>query len=350
MSMPIPTFQPGEVRTRTEIRGELGGSPQGGICPSPSKEAVLLYSDRSSGERYGYRDGWLSEEDELGPIFEYTGQGRRGHQSFLGTYGSGNAAVLNHARNGHRLFLFTAEGRAPGSAAKTHRYIGSFKLDAAIPYDIREALDDDRQLRNVIVFRLRPIGTYDPSPADAIPLVHEPQTRFVRYAPESRPVAPVDFYAQRESSTDPAVIAAQLRADLTNELEADLYNRNHEVGRLQHTIDSMTTDLFYDADQNDIYEPVSSTARHAIQGALGQLLDISRQVVLPGRDEPVRLMVLSPGIPSPSVQQLLADHQIGLTFRNEDGSFTELQSGGRIRRSDGSTDFCTYCPALRAPE
>ncbi len=69
-------IKPSDVRTREEIKPVLGGSLYGGIVPSDEKADVLLFSDAEAGAEYGYDDGWLLEEDELGPVFEYTGAGR----------------------------------------------------------------------------------------------------------------------------------------------------------------------------------------------------------------------------------------------------------------------------------
>lgn len=65
----------GDVVTRAEMQAMFGGGPQGGIIPSGTTDNILIYADHDSGKDYGYQDGWLAEEDEKGPVFEYTGQG-----------------------------------------------------------------------------------------------------------------------------------------------------------------------------------------------------------------------------------------------------------------------------------
>jgi hypothetical protein len=162
-------LQPGMTATRAEIRNVYGGSGQGSIAPSKTSNSVLLYSDPAVGHRYGYRDGWLAEEDEHGLIFEYTGAGARGDQTFEGVGGSGNRAILNHAEAGRSLRVFTATGRVPGSETKLHRYVGEFKVDADQPYVMRQMPDSNGVLRKVIVFRLRPAGVVDRDGRDVIP-------------------------------------------------------------------------------------------------------------------------------------------------------------------------------------
>ncbi|MEU2423080.1 P-loop NTPase fold protein [Streptomyces sp. NPDC007851] len=162
-------LQPGMTATRAEIRTLYGGSSQGGIVPSNTSNSVLLYSDPTVGRRYGYRDGWLAEEDEHGPIFEYTGAGALGDQTFEGSGGSGNRAVLNHVEAGRSLRVFTATGTVPGSQTKLHRYVGEFKVDADRPYVLRQMPDSNGNQRKVIVFRLRPAGVVDRDGRDVIP-------------------------------------------------------------------------------------------------------------------------------------------------------------------------------------
>src|ERR1044072_5443117 len=110
MTTSVEEINPGDVRTRAEIRAAFGGSPQGGICPSEGKYSVNLYSDPDVGEQTGYYDGWLAEEDELGPVFEYTGAGKSGNQTFEGVAGSGNRAILRHAEQKRVLRVFTRVG------------------------------------------------------------------------------------------------------------------------------------------------------------------------------------------------------------------------------------------------
>ncbi|MEV6765263.1 P-loop NTPase fold protein [Streptomyces sp. NPDC051105] len=162
-------LQPGMTATRAEIRNLYGGSSQGGIVPSNTSNSVLLYSDPTVGHRYGYRDGWLVEEDEHGLIFEYTGAGATGDQTFEGVGGSGNRAILNHVEAGRSLRVFTATGRVPGSQTKLHRYVGEFKVDVDQPYVLRQMPDSNGDLRKVIVFRLRPAGIVDRDGRDVIP-------------------------------------------------------------------------------------------------------------------------------------------------------------------------------------
>ncbi|WP_267883226.1 SAV_2336 N-terminal domain-related protein [Streptomyces sp. NRRL S-1868] len=163
------TVIPGQLTTRAEMKKLFGGGLQGGITPSTTTPNILIYSDHASGHRYGYYDGWLPENDEYGPLFEYTGAGTVGDQTFTGRAGANNKAILHHAENGRALRVFMADGKVRGSATKYQRYIGEFALDQRVPYITRRAPDDNGELRNVIVFRLRPIGDFVRNGKDEIP-------------------------------------------------------------------------------------------------------------------------------------------------------------------------------------
>ncbi|NGN69221.1 hypothetical protein G5C51_35715 [Streptomyces sp. A7024] len=351
MSMRTLAFQPGDILTRDDIRADLGGSKQGGICPSVPKRAISLFSDKSSGDRYGYRDGWLTEEDALGPIFEYTGAGSRGHQSFGGLHGKGNSAILRHVIDDRTLYLFTAVGRVPGTATKTHRYVGPFKLDEIEPYRGRQAVDDRQQLRSVIVFRLRPIDAYCRFSSDVIPPPSEPSTSFIPYSPGGRPVEPAEVRELRERDMSLAAVAARRRAALNDDFEAYRHGQGGNVGRLHQLVEydaQVLVSGVFDAGDGSLCEPSESPSRAALRDAMGRLLDISQQVTLPGEDAPLRLMILSPGAPSAATQELLADYQIGLICQESDGTFTELRSGTRVRRSRGGRPLpCADCPAIQ---
>jgi 5-methylcytosine-specific restriction protein A len=106
--MDLAALKPGLMTTRAAMKELFGGGTQGGIIPSNTTPNILIYVDHDSGKKYGYEDGWLEEEDEFGPVFEYTGQGTRGEQTFLGLNGSRNAAVLCHADTGRSLRVFMA--------------------------------------------------------------------------------------------------------------------------------------------------------------------------------------------------------------------------------------------------
>ncbi|HZG06065.1 MAG TPA: hypothetical protein VE546_21220 [Streptomyces sp.] len=341
----------------------FGGSTQGGICPSNETRSVNLYSDPEVGEKAGYYDGWLAEEDELGPVFEYTGAGKSGDQTFDGVAGTGNRAILRHAEQGRTLRVFTRVGTAPGSDAKTHRYLGTFTLDGVQPYVWRRVHGEDGHERNVIVFRLRPDGEVQRSPHDVIPAATETASEFVPFqvvtaamlhsdpattgalaVPKQRRgktgttrtppphaatsgtfVMPESFTTKMSlRAASAAGIAVRREAELTQAYKAYLESLGHKTGAFQIRVKGLTSTLrtdLYDATDHVLYEAKGSSSREDVRMALGQLLDYSRYVTAPDHEGEPRRVVLLPSAPDPDVPSLLDRHGVGLVYRSDDGEF-----------------------------
>lgn len=341
---------PGDVRTRADIREQLGGSPYGGICPSKEKKTVVLYSDLSAGKQYGYRDGWLSEDDDLGPIFEYTGAGARGDQTFGGDFGKGNSAILEHATEERTIHLFIGEGKVPGTSTRTHRYIGRFQLDEDRPYFLRQARDENEVERNVIVFRLRPIGKVHRANVDLVPPATETKVTFVRAKATRRFEVPQRWRRSREQDSSKATVIARKREDLTSGYEAVLSEKNHRVGRVEVQIEGKSDALFsdlFDKDKNTLYEASGSISRQDLKATLMQLLDISRYVRLPESGMPLRLMALLPELPDSDIRGLLTENNVGIIYRDDTGGFSEFHSPMRTSGPGGTGSVpCVGCPAV----
>jgi hypothetical protein len=141
--------QAGDLVKRTEVHDRFGGSRQGGIGPSRQSPNVLVFSDPTTGAKYGYNDRW-----EPGPVFHYTGEGQVGNQTMTG----GNLAILRHVEAGRALRLFKG-------VRGVVRYEGEFVLDAEMPSYISHAPDRNGTIREVIIFRMRPAGEPYPLPA-----------------------------------------------------------------------------------------------------------------------------------------------------------------------------------------
>ncbi|PKV82606.1 hypothetical protein [Streptomyces sp. TLI_146] len=361
MTTSIEVIKPGDVRTRTEIRAVFGGSPQGGICPADDN--VSLYSDPDVGERNGYYDGWLAEEDELGPIFEYTGAGKNGDQTFDGVAGTGNRSILRHAEQGRALRVFTRVGKVPGSGTKTHRYLGAFTLDPLQPYVWRRVHGEDRQDRNVVVFRLRPEEDLQPAQQDVIPVAGETTAEFVpfqlvtaaifqsepatsgalplpkqrvRKRGSTRAAAPNaetsgSFVVPEAFSTKlslraatAATVAVRREAELTQAYKAHLDAAGHRTGAFQIKVKGLTSTLrtdLYDATDHVLYEAKGSSSREDVRMALGQVLDYGRYVTSPEHAGEPRRVILLPAAPPPDMYALLDRYEVGVVYRGDDGRF-----------------------------
>ncbi|WP_382465156.1 hypothetical protein ACFIN9_10445 [Streptomyces noursei] len=349
---------PGEVRTRAEIHAVFGGSPQRGIAPSIEKRSVVLFSDPEEAAVWGYQDGWLAEEDGRGPIYEYTGAGSDGDQTFAGARGSGNRAVLRHSQQGRTLHLFVRVGKVRGSGTKTHRYVGMFALDDELPFVPRQGLDANGKKRTTIVFRLRPYGQFERTHADV--LIPSPNTtaEFVPRAVtidmlQSAAVTKGTFVAPdlRSANTSATLTAAakgklvqvgkvhtpefpraasaattvrQKKALLIESYAAHLESQGHTVGSFQIKLKGKTatlrTDLF-DATDHVLYEAQGASDRDSVRMALGRLLDYRRYVRQRDRQHGPDTVVLLPGRPDRDIEELLKDHETSLVYRSKNGGF-----------------------------
>ncbi|MES9519894.1 hypothetical protein [Streptomyces capoamus] len=329
--MGIASITPGLLTTRADMDELFGGGSQGGILPSTTTPNILIYVDHDSGTQYGYEDGWLAEEDELGPIFEYTGQGTSGHQTFLGTKGSRNAAVLYHAEAGRSLRVFMAAGKVPGSSsgAKQQRYVGEFALDLKQPYTVREAKDRHGKQRRIIVFRLRPTGDYQRLPQDqvrtadqtqarrvlatvATTKLPEPKTTTTKKVPPRRKRA-----AESRRAAQPSLIAELRQSALRDDYFQELIDTGHEVFAYQikiaGTTTILTTDL-YDATAHELYAVRGDSSREEVRTAVGQLKDYVRHV------EPrPQLAALFPEKPQDDLVDLLHVEGISVVYQDDHG-------------------------------
>jgi hypothetical protein len=310
-------LKPGGIYTRVQVKALLGGSTQGGIVPSKDSKAILVYSDHASGKRFGYIDGWLAEDDDgNGPIFEYTGAGNQGDQSFRGRTGAMNKSLFQHADDGRALHLFTAVGTLPGTDTKTHRYIGQMILDESKPYVIRQASDEAGNMRKTIVFRLRSVDGCQPESQDDIPPAVS--TRAIRVPADittSAIIPPENTKVKSSRRSGSASTNADRReAELADHYLAFLTNKGHFVQRIQITIKGLTSPLLtdlYDVTDHVLYEAKGAVSRDAVRLAIGQLMDYRRHVK---PSNPI-LSVLLPAKPHDDLVDLIVSAGVFLVYR-----------------------------------
>lgn len=124
---------------RNDIHREYGGNWQSGICPSRAYPYIFIFSGKA-GEQHGYEDGWDNPN-----VFTYTGEGQSGDMQFT----RGNLALLDHIKNGKRVFLFESQGN------------GSVRFISEVEYhdvDYFETLDTSGQTRIGIKFFFKRLG------------------------------------------------------------------------------------------------------------------------------------------------------------------------------------------------
>ncbi|MGW1875917.1 hypothetical protein [Streptomyces sp. NPDC001975] len=321
--MDIASIRPGLLTTREEMKILFGGGNQAGIISSTTTANILIYVDHDSGKKYGYEDGWLDEEDELGPVFEYTGHGQAGDQTFLGAKGSGNKAVLYHADHPYKsLRVFMAVGKVPdrNSSAKQQRYIGEFEVDTKQRYTVREAMDEAGEKRRIIVFRLRPKGDYERLPEDVISRAETTDTRRVlaRVAatrldePKLTPPKKTRASESRRAA-QPSLIADLRQALLREKYLKELTRQGHDVFAFQIKIAGtskiLKTDL-YDATTHELYAIRGDSNREEVRTAVAQLKDYVRHI----KPANPNLIALLPDSPQDDLLNFLHTEGIDLIY------------------------------------
>ncbi|MER5357036.1 hypothetical protein [Streptomyces sp. NPDC002785] len=320
---------PGDVFTRADLKEMFGGSTQGGIIPSRTSDNILIFTDHKSAKRYGYQDGWLAEEDETGPVFEYTGEGSYGDQTLKGKNGS----LLRHAEEGRALHLFIAIGKVEGSDTKLHRYVGEFSVDENDPFIERQALDSEQNTRWVYVFRLRPVTEIEQAPEDFVPPAPKTVITQVPATPMADPAfalrRPVEVTASKPAKPEKnsgkkitrkptgPVEVKRIEAELSDRFLAFLQEQGHEVTRFDIRIKGLASILFtdlYDATDNVLYEIKSKSDRGAVRAAIAQLIDYRRHI--PPQD--ARLAVLLPECPHEDLVDLVDSAGMALVHENGD--------------------------------
>ncbi|MGY4971870.1 hypothetical protein ACWGCC_22185 [Streptomyces nigrescens] len=322
---------PGLVTTRDAIAVTFGCGTFQGIEPAAEAGKVFVYSDPSAGEEYGYTFDGRAEDDEFGPLYLYTGAGAKGDQAPSGR----NSSLLTAAQKEREVHLFVAHGRVPGSGAMQQRYIGQMVVDPIQPYDVRRSPGTDGVMRNVLVFRFRPAPgtapawtTADEQPKATKSTVEVTSPELAVPASVVLPTqsgAKVKKTEQHSTSETTADIPASKRKVLLREGELVtaftecLTAAGHETHSFQITIagepGTLTPDL-YDATEHVLYEAKGLTTRSNVRMAIGQLADYRRHIP---ESKTLRVAVLLPSAPTPDVQQLLTEQNIGLVYQTDDG-------------------------------
>ncbi|PRX97915.1 restriction endonuclease [Allonocardiopsis opalescens] len=263
----------GDKLQRRDVHARFGGRQQGGIGPSSKAPVVLFFTDPVSGQQHGYYDGWDTEG-----LFNYVGEGQRGDQQLT----QGNKTILNHRADGRTLEGFRAQG-------STVTYLGEFELVDYYFTDAHETGDPDT-LRQVVVFRLRPLDTV-PVELPNLPI-----------SPESKPrvdMVPVEALHTERAHVSPDRDDYEFErreASLVHRYHQYLQRQGHTVGRLRLVPPNESRPLYsdlWDETTGELIEAKATVVRDSIRMAVGQLLDYGRfadarslAVLLPSRPRP----------------------------------------------------------------
>jgi hypothetical protein len=292
-------LRPDEKIRRIELIRRFGGSRQGGICPSRRTPNILVFTDPSEGEQYGYFDGWRDK------LFHYTGAGQKGDQQMS----RGNAAILQHREKGRALRLFYG-------ARGEIRYGGQFEVDSARPFYRATAPErGSSAIRKVIIFRLRRVD----SPASS---------EHVKSGAETVSEVPIEAKTAETALVHPrseVYAARRLEQQLVHAYRDYAQKRGSAVVRHCVRPEGEANPLFtdaYDKTRNNLIEAKGSVAREMIRMAIGQLADYSRFF----HPRP-RLAVLLPTHPRNDLEALLNSQGISAIWQSDNGTFEDNAAG-----------------------
>ncbi|MCX8282457.1 HNH endonuclease [Phyllobacterium sp. 0TCS1.6C] len=131
-------FERGKIYNRREdIHARFRGQQQGGII-TPAQHNLVIIITGEEGLEHGYSDRTRTDG-----AFEYFGEGQIGDM----TLRAGNKAIANHSADGKSLLLFKKEKAGL-------RFEGELVYES---HHIEQAPDREGNLRDAIVFELRPI-------------------------------------------------------------------------------------------------------------------------------------------------------------------------------------------------
>jgi hypothetical protein len=205
-------------------------------------------------------------------------------------------------------------------------YLGEFEVDGDTPYVLADSPDADGVVRQVIVFRLRPVGPFVDGglpTARALPTSSD-VAEIAAIEPSDGPTAlevpleaaNVDGYTV--TPPDEPIVALRREAGLVLRYQAWLEKRGHSVTRNRITfpgeLAALLTDL-YDLTDKELVEAKASASRNSVRTGLGQLLDYSRFV----RHD--RRSLLLPMEPRADLLELLHGHGCGCIWEVSTGTF-----------------------------
>ena len=313
-------LSPGSNSDRKSLSARFGGAFQGGIAESAQTPNVLLFSDPEEGAKYGYSfDGWVSDD-----LFLYTGDGQEGDQRPLV---GGNKAVFLHQQQGRSLRLFMADGLVrKGSKTKRQLYLGQFEVHDEDPSFPAEALDRNKEMRAVIVFRLRPVGDVLHRDKDRSELGEPPKKAAAQIvdAEASAELIPPEQHATKTYKTKgaPPTTAQRVESDLLQRYRKHLKAQGHQVDRYKIRPPGAAFYLYndlFDVDTSELCEAKGVTTRESIRNLVGQLLDYHRHA-----PTAKTLAALVPVRPSDDLLDLLHRQGIACVYEAAPNSFVRV--------------------------
>jgi hypothetical protein len=257
------TLLRGQTILRKVLHDTYGGIRQGGISPSNSTNNVFIFTDDTANREHGYEtDFWLDDN-----TFIYCGDGQTGHQ----VLNRRNGTILNHIAQSRRLRLFS-----PVAGLVT--YLGEMKIDHDKPYELRDGVGRDGNLRTVVMFRLKRVVEVNQLSHEDGPTKVTSFGSQYKYANESvRNIEEISPFA-----TDPNLLDRALQLHSITQNTVANWVIGHGLFPLSPTGDSCDFDIAWDSPNGRVVCEVKSLSdkneKHQFRLGLGQVLEYSHQL------------------------------------------------------------------------
>jgi hypothetical protein len=257
------TLLRGQTILRKVLHDTYGGIRQGGISPSNSTNNVFIFTDDTANREHGYEtDFWLDDN-----TFIYCGDGQTGHQ----VLNRRNGTILNHIAQSRRLRLFS-----PVAGLVT--YLGEMKIDQDKPYELRDGVGRDGNLRTVVMFRLKRVVEVNQLSHEDGPTKVTSFGSQYKYANESvRNIEEISPFA-----TDPNLLDRALQLHSITQNTVANWVIGHGLFPLSPTGDSCDFDIAWDSPNGRVVCEVKSLSdkneKHQFRLGLGQVLEYSHQL------------------------------------------------------------------------
>jgi hypothetical protein len=283
---------------RKELHETYGGQVQGGISTPSNCDSIFLFT-APVGTEFGYTDGWA----EGRKAFFYTGEGKRGNQSFT----RGNKAIFETLKqNKKSIYLFDG---ARGEV----QLIGRFHLSQSEPFRISESHDVEGDVRNIIVFNLIPISQRVKNTLG----VEQYESVFDSNAPQCTEIdiesSEAETFIRRATTQS---VASRTEAKLTKSfikyLTEEKKISKKSIIRNKIKIPGSSHVLFTDIFIKNLkllIEAKSYATRESIRTAIGQLLDYKRFI------EHDAIAILIPQAPSRDLINLINENGISVIYK-----------------------------------
>lgn len=249
-------LRPGDVIDRAEFHVGMGGRPHGHrVSPSVQTNNVFLFLDPAKEESAGAICGLAKDG-----TFHMVGEGGTGDQNQM----RGNKVILTHAEAGRPLHLFMRMHTGQ------FRYAGQFELDRDRPF-YRVDLPEEKEelvVRDVYVFRLRPVGEHLPLPPSTL----------------ARPMG--DFHPREAMLSVLAVKGWREKTSLEKSAESLLTDFYHHLSAEGHQVVTVRIPAgdgtecvgvpLLDRTTDTVVLSPGSASRSAVRTAVGEAMDLKR--------------------------------------------------------------------------